>query len=172
MSSDSRQTRNLCHSIWYSHTPCGRFTQSLSQTECESQMDYVIGQLHLIFKLPLWKIYTKSLTEGVWISNGLCDWATLFDIHTPPVEDLHKVFDRGSLNLKWIMWLGNSVWYSHSPCGRFTHSLWQGECESQMDYVIGQLHLISTHLTESLWQGESGLSLCWSVPVGSNQHSA
>jgi hypothetical protein len=35
-------------------------------------------------------------------------WAIPFVIYTPPVEDLDKIFHRGSVDFKWISQLGNS----------------------------------------------------------------
>ena len=37
-------------------------------------------------KHPLWQIYYRHTTRGVWFSNGLAYWVILFESHTPSVQ--------------------------------------------------------------------------------------
>ena len=46
---------------------------------------------------------------------------------------------------KYASKLGHSRWNPYTPCGRFTISIPQGECDPQMDWRIEQLYLKVTH---------------------------
>ena len=62
-------------SIWNPYSPCGRFTPSLPQGECDFQMDWHIEQHFLKFTPPLCNIVVQSLqrvnTSHVEVSRGL-----------------------------------------------------------------------------------------------------
>ena len=61
----------------------------------EPVMLTVITLFCLKFIQPLSKIYCKSLTEGVWFSNGLTCWAAPFEMYTPSVHHLDPIYHGG-----------------------------------------------------------------------------
>ena len=77
---------------------------------------------------PLWKIYCKFLTGGVWFSNGLAYWATPFESHTPSVQQFgyvlqwvwkfHVEVSSGLFHLKLLL----PVWMVYGKS--FTEGVW------------------------------------------------
>ena len=85
-------------------------------------------------------------------------WATLFKIHTPPVEDFGKVYHKESVNFqmhlpsvwflgkayhrgsKYFIWkwqMSSSTWNSHSPCVRCSWIFHRGCVESKWSCPVG-----------------------------------
>ena len=101
-------------------------------------------------------------------------WALPFEIHTPSVKDLGKVFHRENVNFRCNGILSSSIWKSHTLCETFGSSFPEGvwildalaywaavfeshtpsvqhlvvsqrECEFQMQWHTEQLYLKVTH---------------------------
>ena len=65
---------------------------------------------------PLWRIYCKSFSWGVWFFNVLAYWASQCKSHTPSVcSILVKPTHKGYRNLTWKCPVGYSTWYSYTP---------------------------------------------------------
>ena len=69
---------------------------------------------HLQVTLPMQKACSQSSTGGVWVSNGLAQYAIPFVSHTPHAEGLQSIYHRG-------VWVSNGVaqyaipFASHTP---------------------------------------------------------
>ena len=83
------------YSFWNPYTPCGKFTASFPQGECDFQMDCQLTP-------PMCNILFKYTTEGVEISYWSVKWASPFEIVTPLVKNLSLIFHRGSVEFKCI----------------------------------------------------------------------
>ena len=79
--------------------PCGKFTISIPQGECDFKMDWHGNQFHLKFTPPLCNILVQSTSEGVLISCGSILWATPIKTNTPCVKIL-----------QWILLYSDCLW--------------------------------------------------------------
>ena len=67
---------------------------------------------------------------------GFCMWNLL------PLLKVHQVFYRGSVFLKWIHMLRNSIWYSHPLCIECFGSILHIRCRTSMwKMSSGLIHL-------------------------------
>ena len=88
-----------------------KLNQNVAQRMCDLQIKLLKMLIHFKFTHPLWKTYGISSTRGVWISNGIAQFAS------PNVFDLisldwlcHRFYSRMIKKHNLVAWCGIWSW--------------------------------------------------------------